>query len=68
MQKVILPNGHFKVFEKNVENCTDREIEDIRKQLTPITLKVNYRDIYDNQFSFERNLEWFSRHINDEKS
>lgn len=63
VQKVILPNGHFKVFEKNVENCTDIEIEDIRKQLTPITLKVNFRDIYDNKFSLERNLDWFSRHL-----
>lgn len=65
VKKVILPNTHFKVFEKNIENHSDAEIENIRKQLSPITLKVNCRDIYDNKFSFERSLQWFSRHMSD---
>lgn len=66
-KKVILPNTHLVVFNKNTENNSPEEIEDIKKQLTPITLKVSCRDIYNNTFSFERNLEWFSRHIVDEK-
>lgn len=64
-KKVILPNTHLVVFDKNTENNSPEEIEDIRKQLTPITLRVSCRDIYNNTFSFERNLEWFSRHMID---
>lgn len=63
VKKVVLPNSHFIVFEKNIENYISDDIDYIRKQLASITLKVAYRDIYDNKFSFERNLEWFSRHI-----
>jgi hypothetical protein len=65
VQKIILPNSYFVVFDKNTENNSHEEIEDIKMQLTPITLKVSCRDIYDNNFSFERNLEWFSRHFVD---
>ncbi len=68
VKRVILPNSHLEVFEKNIEKYSTDEIENIRKQLTPITLKVNCRDIYDNKFSFERNLEWFSRHMTNEKN
>jgi len=67
VKKVVAPNSQFIVFRKNVENCTDTEIEDIKKQLTLITLKVNYRDIYDNKFCIERNLNWFSRHMTNER-
>jgi hypothetical protein len=63
-KKVILPNTHLVVFNKNTENHSSEEIEAIRKQLSPINLKVCCRDIYDNKLSFERNLEWFSRHSN----
>jgi len=51
------------VFEKNFENHLEEDMEDVRKQLTPITLKVDCRDIYGNKFSFERNFEWFSRYV-----
>lgn len=66
-KKVVLPNSHLVVFDKNTENYSTAEIENIKKQLTPITLRVSYRDIYDNKLSFERNLEWFSRHMANEK-
>jgi len=62
LKKVIQPNSHLVVFEKNIENHSNEEIDRIKKELTPISLKLNYRDIYDNSFSFERNLKWFSRH------
>lgn len=65
-KKVILPNAYFVIFDKNTKNNSPEEIEDIKKQLTPITLKVSCHDIYNNTVSFERNLEWFSRHIADE--
>lgn len=65
VKKVILPNLHFIVFNKNTENNKADDIESIKKQLSSITLKVNYHDIYDNKFSFERNLSWFSRHVTD---
>lgn len=62
LKKVIQPDSHLVVFEKNIENHSNEEIDRIKKELTPISLKLNYRDIYDNTFSFERNLKWFSRH------
>ncbi len=62
VKKVILPNTHLVVFEKNIENYSQEEIEPIRKQLACISLKVDYRDIYDNTFTLERNLEWFARY------
>ena len=66
-KKIILPNAHLVIFDKNTENNSSEEIEDIKKQLTPITLKVSCRDIYNNTFNFERNLVWFSRHMANEK-
>lgn len=62
VQKFVVPNTHFKIFEKNIENHTETEIENIKKDLSSIIVKVNYRDIYDNKFILERNLNWFSRH------
>jgi hypothetical protein len=68
VKKVILPNTHLVVFEKNIENYSQEEIEPIRKQLSLISLKVDYRDIYDNTFTLERNLEWFARHKTDREN
>lgn len=65
LKKVIQPNSQLAVFEKNIENLPNEEIDQVRRQLAPITVKVNYRDIYDNKFSFEKNLQWFSRHMSD---
>lgn len=65
LKKVIQPNSQLAVFEKNIENLSNEEIDQVRKQLAPITVKVNYRDIYDNKFSFEKSMHWFSRHISE---
>ena len=63
-KRVVLPNAHLTVFEKTFgDHVLDAEMDLVRKQLFPITLKVNYRDIYDTKFSFERNFDWFSRHV-----
>jgi hypothetical protein len=63
IKKVILPGSQFQVFETVFDDHdSDAEIERVRNQLAPIILKVDCRDIYDNKFSFERKLDWFSRH------
>ncbi len=67
-KKIILPNAYLVVFEKNIESHSLEEIESIRKQLSSITLKVDYQDIYENRFTLKRSLEWFSRHMTDENS
>lgn len=64
--KAVTPDSFLVVFEKNIENLPDEYISQTRKQLTPITVKVNYRDIYDNKFNFEKSLGWFSRHAKEE--
>jgi hypothetical protein len=62
-KKVVLPNASFEVFATEFEDHEgEAEITNARKQLSAITLKVQYRDIYDHKFSLERNLDWFSRH------
>lgn len=62
-KKVILPNTHLVVFDKNTENDSPEDVDDIRKQLSQITLKVNCLDIYENKITIKRNLGWFSRHF-----
>lgn len=62
--KAVTPNSFLVVFEKNIENLTDEDVNQTKKQLTHISVKVNYRDIYDNKFIFEKNLKWFTRYIN----
>ena len=68
VKKVVLPNASFEVFATEFEEHEEEaEITNARKQLTPITLKVTYRDIYGKKFTLKRSLEWFSRHMTDEK-
>jgi len=69
VKKVVLPNASFEVFATEFEEHEgEAEITNARKQLSAIMLKVEYRDIYDHKFSLERNLDWFFRHMTDEKS
>ncbi len=69
VQKVVLPNASFEVFATEFEDHEgEGEITDARKQLSAITLKVAYRDIYDHKFTLERNLDWFSRHMPETKA
>ena len=64
VKRVVLPNTYLLVFEKVFGDLVqESEIDLVRKQLTPINLKVSYRDIYDKKFSFVRDLDWFSRHL-----
>lgn len=60
------PNTFLDVFAAELAPSEDAiQLEDVRKKLAPITVRVHYRDIYDNKFTIERNLEWFSRHVTD---
>lgn len=69
VRKVVLPNASFEVFATEFEDHEgEEEITNARKQLSPITLKVEYRDIYDHKFTLKRNLDWFSRHMSETKT
>lgn len=66
VKKVVLPGASFEVFATEFEGHEgEAEITNAQKQLTPITLKVDYWDIYENKFTLERSLEWFSRYMTD---
>lgn len=64
VKRIILPNSHFIIFEASFEG-NEREMNHVRRQLAPIRLKVEGRDIYDNKITIERDFQWFSRHIRD---
>ena len=63
IKRVVPPDSHLAIFEKNLENHTEAEITHIRRLLTPITLIVEGRDVYDNKIKLKRDFQWFSRHI-----
>jgi hypothetical protein len=61
--KVILPGNYFEVFSmQRRENDSDREIDNVRQQLSVLSLKVEGRDIYNNKIVTERDLTCFMRH------
>lgn len=63
VKKVLLPGAFLEVFSKQFDlNATKDEIEDVRKELAALTLKVEGRDIYKNGSTTERKLTWFVRH------
>lgn len=69
VKKVVLPNASLEVFAAELESHeTDFDMENVRKQLSLLTLQVEYRDIYENKFTLERSLDWFSRHTTVEQS
>ncbi|RCR67662.1 hypothetical protein DUE52_20675 [Larkinella punicea] len=64
VRKVILPHSHLTVFETRVEDQdAEKEAQQIRQQLSSIALKVEFRDIYNNKMTIERDFQWFSRYI-----
>lgn len=66
-KKVVLPNASFEVFGAEFEEHEgEAGMAIARKQLSAIRLQVEYRDIYENKFTLERNLYWFSRHMPEE--
>jgi hypothetical protein len=64
VKRVVLPNAHLVVFETQFEDHeSEIEINQARKQLASITLKVEGRDIYDNKITLERSFQWFARYL-----
>jgi hypothetical protein len=62
-QKIILAGSYLEVFSKRIkDNDTKEQMNDIRKQLATITVRVEGKDIYNNKVTAERGLEWFIRH------
>lgn len=69
VKKVVLPNASFEVFATEFEEHEgEAEMRNARQQLSALTLKVEYCDIYEHKFTLKRNLEWFSRHMTDGNS
>ena len=62
IKKVLPPNGQMDIFAKNVTSLTPEEIDLVRGKLSIVGVKLVYRDIYNNRFTAERSLQWFSRH------
>lgn len=68
LQKVILPNASLDVFAAEIAPFEEEaQLETVRRELAPVTLRVYYCDIYDNKFTLERSLDWFSRYMTDGK-
>ncbi|MVM32449.1 hypothetical protein GO755_20560 [Spirosoma sp. HMF4905] len=64
VRKVILPNGHLVIFDTRLE-ASEGDAQRVRQQLSLITLKVEFHDIYDNKMTIERNFQWFARHMSE---
>ncbi|GAB3995686.1 hypothetical protein GCM10028807_36490 [Spirosoma daeguense] len=63
VRKVILPNSSLVIFETRFEEHEgEAAINHARQQLAPITLKVQFHDIYDNKMTIERDFHWFARY------
>ena len=64
VERVVLHNSYLTVFEATLEEEeSEANLDQVRKQLMPITLKVEGHDIYDNKIILERNFQWFARYI-----
>ncbi|MEM9856525.1 MAG: hypothetical protein AAF843_04190 [Bacteroidota bacterium] len=62
-RKVILPGSYEEVFSMEFgEDDTDKEMDNVREKLAPLKLKVDGRDIYNNNVTVERDLQWFIRY------
>lgn len=68
IEKVLLPNGQMDIFAKDVTTLTAHEIDMIKSKLSIISVKLAYSDIYDNRFTSERGLQWFSRYAESAKN
>ena len=69
VKRVILPNSYLTVFEAALaEGENEANLDRVRNQLKPITLKVETRDIYDNKVNLERSFQWFARHSLEKES
>lgn len=64
VRKVILPNSFLTIFEVSLAPEEDETaFNQVRDQLSAISLKVDFHDIYDNKMTIERDFQWFARHM-----
>lgn len=61
--KVIQAGSHLEIFSTLFdEGETEDDVDNARRQLATIRLRVDGRDIYNNKVTVERSLDWFIRH------
>ncbi|WP_245776903.1 hypothetical protein [Spirosoma endophyticum] len=64
VKRVVLPNAYLAVFETIFEDSEgEAEMNHARNELSPIILKVEFHDIYDNKMTIERDFQWFARYM-----
>lgn len=63
-KKVIIPGSYLEVFSTRFEEHEgESDMDQVKRQLSQLTLKADCRDIYHNKITIERDLKWFSRHF-----
>lgn len=67
-RRVVLPNSQLVVFEQNLAQHAEGEMDRVRQQLAGIRIKVEGRDIYDNRITLERDFSWFARYLEKENA
>jgi hypothetical protein len=67
LKKVVLQGSYLEVFSTSFEEH-DGEIdrENVRKQLSDLSIKADCRDIYNNKIIIKRDFKWFARHVSKE--
>ncbi|MBA4853760.1 hypothetical protein [Emticicia sp. BO119] len=67
---VILPGKYIEIFETKDPSYSDEKaiynvesMNVVKRQLAEITLTVEYKDVYDNEYTTKRSFDWFIRHI-----
>lgn len=61
--RIVLPASSLLIFETRFDDHeNEAELNHVRNQLSPITLTVEFHDIYDNKMSVERDFQWFARY------
>ncbi len=63
VMRVVLPNSSLVIFETCFdEGQVEATIDHVRQQLALLTLTIEFRDIYDNKMTIERDCQWFVRY------
>lgn len=61
--KKVVPQGtYLEVFSKQFDIEMDAELDNTRRELATLLLRVEAVDIYDHKIITERTLNWFARH------
>lgn len=61
--KSVPPATYIEVFSTRFEDHEgEEEMDHVRRQLAPLRVKMDGRDVYDKKIVVERDLQWFERH------